>query len=78
MNAVVHLAAIVPIKNVNKNKKKAYEVNYFGTKNIIDAVKNSNIKCFFSHLHLHVYKAINKKISESSKKNQFLIMVKLN
>ena len=61
------MAAIVPIKNVNKNRKKAYEVNYFGTKNIIDAVKNSNIKWFFSSTS-HVYKAINKKISESSKK----------
>ena len=26
--AVIHLAAIVPIKTVNKNKKKAYQVNY--------------------------------------------------
>ena len=37
--ALIHLAAIVPIKIVNKNKQKAYKVNYQGTKNIIDGIK---------------------------------------
>ena len=34
-DAVIHLAAIVPIKTVNNNKKKALEVNYLGTKNLL-------------------------------------------
>ena len=30
--AIFHLAAIVPIKTVNSNRTKAYNVNYKGTK----------------------------------------------
>ena len=36
-NIVFHLAAIVPIKEVNRNIIKARQVNYNGTKNIVDA-----------------------------------------
>ena len=64
--ALIHLAAIVPIKVVNKNKKKAYQVNYEGTKNIIDAIKNTNIKWFFFASTSHVYKSNKKKINEKS------------
>ena len=53
--AVIHLAAIVPIKTVNKNKKKAYQVNYLGTKNLVDAIIDSNIKWFFFSSTSHVY-----------------------
>ena len=34
---LIHLAAIVPIKQVNKNKKKAFDVNVKGTKNLVNA-----------------------------------------
>jgi len=64
--ALIHLAAIVPIKVVNKNKKKAYQVNYEGTKNIIDAIKNTNIKWFFFASTSHIYKSNKKKINEKS------------
>ena len=37
LKIIIHLAAIVPIKTVNENKKKAKEVNYLGTKNVVDA-----------------------------------------
>ena len=47
LNVIFHLAAIVPTKIVNKNKKKAYEVNYIGTKNIVDISKNMKVKWFF-------------------------------
>ena len=67
-DAIIHLAAIVPIKVVNANKKKAYQVNYLGTKNIIDAIKKRNIKWFFFASTSHVYKSKKSKISESSKK----------
>ena len=32
-DAIIHLAAIVPIKKVNKNRTKAKNVNFYGTKN---------------------------------------------
>ena len=64
--ALIHLAAIVPIKIVNKNKKKAYKVNYQGTKNIVDGIKKTNLKWFFFASTSHVYKSNKKKISENS------------
>ena len=36
---LIHLAAIVPIKKVNSNMQKAYNVNYLGTKNLVDSIK---------------------------------------
>jgi nucleoside-diphosphate-sugar epimerase len=64
---IFHLAAIVPIKEVNKNKKKAKEVNFFGTKNLIDACIKKNIEWFFFSSTSHVYSSSKKKISEKSK-----------
>ena len=39
LNIIFHLAAIVPIKSVNKSRKKAYDVNFVGTKNLVDIAK---------------------------------------
>ncbi len=66
-DAVIHLAAIVPIVQVNKSKKKAYNVNYVGTKNLVDLISKFKIKWFFFASTSHVYKSQNKKISEKSK-----------
>ena len=68
LSAIIHLAAIVPIKNVNSNKIKAKEVNFLGTKNIIDVFKKSNIEWFFFSSTSHVYKYSFAKISERSRK----------
>ncbi len=65
-DALLHLAAIVPIKVVNKNRKKAYNVNYVGTKNIVDSIISSEIKWFFFSSTSHVYSSTQKKIKESS------------
>ena len=42
LEIIVHLAAIVPIKIVNENKKKAYNVNVSGTKNLVRAILNND------------------------------------
>ena len=65
-DAIIHLAAIVPIKIVNNNQKKAYDVNYIGTKNIVDAVKKNKIKWLFFASTSHVYSSSKKKIHEKS------------
>ena len=67
IDAIFHLAAIVPIKIVKKNKKKAYEVNYLGTKNLVDIALKNNIKWFFFASTSHVYKSSKKKINENGK-----------
>ena len=61
-DSIIHLAAIVPIKNVNKNRKKAKEVNFLGTKNIINAIKKTVIRWFFFSYKTHVYKSKKKNI----------------
>ncbi len=68
INTVFHLAAIVPIKEVNRNINKARQVNYDGTKNIVDACIKKKIKWFFFSSTSHVYKSSRKKISEGFEK----------
>ena len=68
LDVILHLAAVVPIKEVNKNKIKAREVNFLGTKNIVDACVKKKIKWFFFASTSHVYKSSKKKISERSDK----------
>jgi len=67
LEVIIHLAAIVPIKEVNQNQKKAKEVNYFGTKNLIDICVKRKIKWFFFSSTSHVYNSSKKKISELNK-----------
>ena len=49
--------------------KKAYNVNYIGTKNIVDCIISSKIKWFFFSSTSHVYGSSQKKIKESFKIN---------
>ena len=76
LKVVIHLAAIVPIKDVNKKKKKPKDVNFLGTKNIIDTLKQSTVEWFF-HLH-HMFINLLLKFLKEAKKVQFLIMEKPN
>ncbi len=70
-DALIHLAAIVPTKKVNKDYKKAKLVNVKGTKNLVKAVLKSKNppKWFFyaSTSHIYSVKFNNKKISENSR-----------
>ena len=71
---VIHLAAIVPVKKVNKNINFAKKVNINGTKNIINEVnKKKSIKWFFFSSSSHVYQFNNKKIRENSIRKPFSI-----
>lgn len=66
---IIHLAAIVPTLKVNKNYKKALDVNYYGTKYLIDGILKyqKNISWFFFASTSHVYPFQIKKISEENK-----------
>ena len=61
LNILIHLAAIVPIKTVNKNKKKAKLVNFIGTKNLVDACVDHNISWFFFFINISCIQIIKKK-----------------
>lgn len=69
LDSIIHLAAIVPIKKVNLNNQKAYNVNYLGTKNLVDVIKlrKKNKIWFFYASTSHVYSKSNKLLKETSK-----------
>lgn len=70
---IIHLAAIVPVSKVNSNFDKALKVNFYGTKNLVDAIikYKSNLKWFFFSSTSHVYKLTKKfiRISERFKRD---------
>ena len=65
---LIHFAAIVPTFIVNKNYKKAKDVNVTGTKHLVDGLikYKKNLSWFFFASTSHVYKFKDKKISEKS------------
>ena len=67
-DAIFHLAAVVPIKEVNNNKKRALSVNYVGTKIIVNEILKHNINWFFFSSTSHVYSSNKKKIKETFKR----------
>ena len=77
---LIHLAALVPIKEVNDNKKKAYKVNTLGTKNIVDVItkEKKQLDWVFFASTSHVYSSSKKKLLKIQKLNQLAIMVKQN
>ena len=66
LEVVIHLAAVVPIKEVKRNPSKAKSINFIGTKNLVDACIKKRISWFFFASTSHVYKSSDKKITEAS------------
>ena len=66
---IIHFAAIVPTYRVNNNYKKALDINYNGTKHLVDGIikYQKDISWFFFASSSHVYPFQNKKITEKSK-----------
>ena len=68
---LIHFAALVPTFIVNRNYKKALNVNFKGTKYLVDAIIKHKKKIdwlFFSSTS-HVYSLQNRKIKENFKTN---------
>jgi len=64
---IIHLAAIVPTYLVEKNFKKSSNINYLGSKYLVDLIlKKKNKKWFFFSSTSHVYPLLKnkKKVSE--------------
>ena len=65
----IHLAAIVSVKNVEKNLKDSFDVNFVGTKNIVDAfIKFKKKKIFGSFILQHLMSMDQEKILHHLKK----------
>lgn len=72
LNAIIHLAAIVPIDEVNKDKKEAKRINFLGTKRLIDCINKSYKErkiWFFYASTSHIYNFSTKNINERTKPN---------
>ena len=69
LDLIIHLAAIVPTWLVEKNFPYANNVNYIGTKNLVDAMveNNLNLQWFFFSSTSHVYRLPKKKIKINEK-----------
>ncbi len=70
-----HLASLVSVKEANKNYVEAKNINFIGTKHIIDAIIkfNPGLKWFFFTSSAHVYKISkkNKLLTENSRIKPF-------
>ena len=65
IDIIFHLAAIVPIKYVNNNRKKSIDVNFNGTKNLYKIIYELDKKIwFFFASTAHVYQSKNKPLKE--------------
>ena len=68
LDLVIHLAALVPTKEVNKNYIRARKINVIGTKNLVKSIINAEYKpkWFFFSSSSHVYNISykDKKINE--------------
>jgi nucleoside-diphosphate-sugar epimerase len=63
---IIHFAAIVPTNKVNNNYERSLNVNFNGTKNLIDSIVQNqiNLSWFFFSSTSHVYPFSKKRVSE--------------
>lgn len=73
----LHLAAIVPTNEIKNNYLHAKKVNYYGTKNIVDALLLKRNVWFFFASSSHVYSSSIKKIKETSSTKSISLYGKL-
>ena len=69
IDAIIHLAAYLNVSEAEKNKKKYYMNNVIGTKNLIEACKNTNVKNIIFSSSCSIYGNIIGSVSENKKPN---------
>ena len=69
INSIIHLAAYLNVSEAEKNKKKYYKNNITGTKNLLEACKNSNVKNIIFSSSCSIYGNIKGPVSENKKPN---------
>ena len=66
---VIHLAAYLNVSEAEKNKKKYYHNNITGTKNLLQACKNSNVKNIIFSSSCSIYGNVKGSVDEDKKPN---------
>jgi len=69
ITSVIHLAAYLNVSEAEKNKRKYYENNIIGTKNILQACKNSNVKNIIFSSSCSIYGNVKGSVNEQKKPN---------
>ena len=69
INSIIHLAAYLNVSEAEKNKKKYYKKNITGTKNFLEACKNSKVKNIIFSSSCSIYGNVKGSVSENKKPN---------
>ena len=69
IETIIHLAAYLNVSEAEKNKKKYYNNNIIGTKKLLEACKNSNVKNIVFSSSCSIYGNIRGAVSERKKAN---------
>jgi UDP-glucose 4-epimerase len=67
--SIIHLAAYLNVSEAEKNKRKYYQNNIIGTKNLLEACKNSSVKNIIFSSSCAVYGNVKGSVSENKKLN---------
>ena len=69
ITSIIHLAAYLNVSEAEKNKKKYYQNNIVGTKNLLEACKNSSVKNIIFSSSCAVYGNVKGSVGENKKLN---------
>ena len=69
ITSIIHLAAYLNVSEAEKNKKKYYQNNIVGTKNLLEACKNSTVKDIIFSSSCSIYGNIKGSVDENRKPN---------
>ena len=69
ITSIIHLAAYLNVSEAEKNKKKYYLNNIVGTKNLLDACKNSSVKNIIFSSSCSIYGNVKGSVGENKKPN---------
>jgi len=69
INSIIHLAAYLNVSEAEKNKSKYYQNNIIGTKNLLDACKNSSVKNIIFSSSCSIYGNVKGSVGENKKPN---------
>ena len=69
ITSIIHLAAYLNVSEAEKNKKKYFRNNIVGTKNLLEACKNANVKNIIFSSSCSIYGNVKGSVDENRKPN---------
>ena len=69
ITSIIHLAAYLNVSEAEKNKKKYYQNNIIGTKNLLESCKNSNVENIIFSSSCSIYGDVKGSVNEDRKAN---------